>query len=111
VALGARTATLSPSNSEGWCGTAYGEINAIASSIAAAVEEQGAATTEIARNVAETASAANEMTTRTTEVSIEAEQTGKRAVDVRGGGVRGRFLNVAKASPESPKTGSISTTA
>ena len=33
--------------------------------------------------MAETASAANEMTTRTAEVSIEAEQTGKRAVEVR----------------------------
>jgi methyl-accepting chemotaxis protein len=60
-----------------------GEINAIASSIAAAVEEQGAATAEIARNVSETASAANEMTNRTAEVSSEAEQTGRRAVEVR----------------------------
>ena len=42
--------------------------NAIAGSIAAAVEEQGAATAEIARNVAETASAANEMTSHATEV-------------------------------------------
>jgi methyl-accepting chemotaxis protein len=47
------------------------------------VEEQGAATSEIARNVAETASAANEMANRTTEVSAEAEQTGKHAVEVR----------------------------
>ena len=55
------------------------EISAIASSIAAAVEEQGAATAEIARNVTETASAANEMNSRTMEVSTEAEQTGKHA--------------------------------
>ena len=59
------------------------EISAIASSIAAAVEEQGAATAEIARNVTETASAANEMNSRTMEVSSEAEQTGKHALEVR----------------------------
>jgi methyl-accepting chemotaxis protein len=55
------------------------EINAIAGSIAAAVEQQGAATAEIARNITETASAANEMTQRTHEVSHEAEQTGTQA--------------------------------
>jgi methyl-accepting chemotaxis protein len=60
-----------------------GEMNAIAGSITAAVEEQGAATAEIARNVAETALAANNMTSRTTEVSTEAEQTGRHAADVR----------------------------
>lgn len=58
-------------------------MNAIGSSIAAAVEEQQAATAEIARNVSETASAANEMTRRTQDVSSEAEQTGKHAGDVR----------------------------
>ena len=42
--------------------TTIGEIDAIAGSIAAAVEQQGAATAEIARNVTETAAAANEMT-------------------------------------------------
>jgi methyl-accepting chemotaxis protein len=56
-----------------------GEMNAIAGSIAAAVEEQGAATAEIARNVAQTAAAAGEMTDRNREVSVEAGQTGQRA--------------------------------
>lgn len=60
-----------------------GEINTIVGSIAAAVEEQGAATAEISRNVAETASAANEMAGRNAEVSREAEQTGKHAAEVR----------------------------
>jgi PilZ domain len=60
-----------------------GEINAIAGSIAAAVEEQGSATAEIARNVAETASAANELTNHATEVSTEADQTSKHAAAVR----------------------------
>jgi methyl-accepting chemotaxis protein len=59
-----------------------GEIDAIAGSIAAAVEQQGAATAEIARNVSETAAAANEMTGHAAEVSSEAKQTGSHAADV-----------------------------
>ena len=47
--------------------------------IAAAVEEQGAATAEIARNVVETAAAADAMASRIGEVSAEAEQTGRHA--------------------------------
>jgi methyl-accepting chemotaxis protein len=58
------------------------EINAIASSIAAAVEQQGAATEEIARSIAETSAAANAMSSRITEVSTEAAQTGTRAGQV-----------------------------
>ncbi len=60
-----------------------GEINAIAGSIAAAVEEQGAATAEIARNVTETAAAANAMTERAKDVSAEADKTGQQAAEVR----------------------------
>jgi methyl-accepting chemotaxis protein len=59
------------------------EIDAIAGSIAAAVEQQGAATAEIARNVTETSNAANEVTSRITEVSAEAEATDRHAVEVR----------------------------
>jgi methyl-accepting chemotaxis protein len=69
-----------------------GEIDAIASSIAAAVEQQGAATAEIARNVAETASSASEMTSRVAELSVEAERTGEHAVAVCQGAIG---LNVA----------------
>lgn len=58
------------------------EINAISSTIAAAVEEQSAATAEIARNVTDTAAAANLMTDRIGEVSTEAEQTGRHAAEV-----------------------------
>jgi len=57
-----------------------GDIQGIASLIAAAVVQQGIATTAIAGNVAETATAANEMTSRTEEVSAEASKTGERAV-------------------------------
>ena len=56
-----------------------GEINVISGVIAAAVEEQGAATAEIARNVVETAAAADAVTSRIVEVSAEAEQTGRHA--------------------------------
>src|SRR6185312_16457936 len=55
------------------------EIDVIANSIAAAVEEQGAATGEIARSVARTAVDANAMTSRVSEVSGEAEQTTRLA--------------------------------
>ena len=59
------------------------EMDAIADSIAAAVEEQGTATAEIARNVAQTADAANEITGRIAEVSAEARETGEHAADVQ----------------------------
>jgi methyl-accepting chemotaxis protein len=61
------------------------EVNAIASSIGAAVEEQQAATTEIAHSVTKTASAADEMNRRTQDVSNEASQTGDHAAKVREG--------------------------
>jgi methyl-accepting chemotaxis protein len=59
-------------------------INEIAGSIAAAVEEQTAATAEIARNVTETADAAREVSRRIAEVSDEAGRTGARADEVHG---------------------------
>jgi methyl-accepting chemotaxis protein len=59
------------------------EVNAIAGSIAAAVEQQAAATGEIARNVSETAGAVNEMTARIGEVTEEAGRTGRSATAVR----------------------------
>ena len=59
------------------------EINTIAGSIAVSVQQQGAATEEIARTVTGTARAANEMTDRTTEVSDEARETGRQAAEVR----------------------------
>jgi methyl-accepting chemotaxis protein len=57
-------------------------INVIAGSIAAAVEQQGVATAEIARTVNESASAAHEMIDRIAEVSTEAAGTGKHAAVV-----------------------------
>ena len=54
-------------------------IDEIAGSIAAAVEEQHAATSEISRNVAETANNAREVSSRITEVSDEATRLGGEA--------------------------------
>jgi hypothetical protein len=59
------------------------EMDEVANSIAAAIEEQAAATAEISRNVAQTASAAREVTHQIAEVSSEAGQTGERADEVR----------------------------
>ncbi|CAK0779743.1 methyl-accepting chemotaxis protein [Azospirillaceae bacterium] len=56
-----------------------GEIDEIAIAIADAVEEQAAATQEIARNVIETSNAAREVSTRIAQVSTEASNTGQQA--------------------------------
>lgn len=58
------------------------EMDTISGSIAAAVEQQGAAMGDIARNVAETAQAAGEMTTRINDVSAEAVGTDRQAAEV-----------------------------
>ena len=55
------------------------EIDAIAGSIATAVEQQEAATAEIARGIGGAAGAASEVTGKTGEVSAEAEQAGHEA--------------------------------
>ncbi|HUB46999.1 MAG TPA: methyl-accepting chemotaxis protein [Acetobacteraceae bacterium] len=82
-------------------------VNAIAGSIAAAVEEQSAATAEIARNVSETAAAANQMTERTRQVSAEASITGEKADEVLGntsslnetiGGLQRALVRVVRTS-------------
>ena len=59
-------------------------IDEIAGSIAAAVEEQHAATSEISRNVTETANGAREVSTRITEVSGEASRLEDEAGRVHG---------------------------
>ena len=58
------------------------EISGVATSIAAAVEEQGAATQEIVRNVAEAAAGTGEVTTNITGVASAAEETGAAASQV-----------------------------
>jgi methyl-accepting chemotaxis protein len=58
------------------------EISAVATRIAAAVEEQGAATQEIVRNVSQAALGAGEVTTTITEVAGAATETGAAAQQV-----------------------------
>ncbi len=78
-----RAATLASVEAVGRIGETITEIDAISGSIAAAVEQQGAATAEIARNMTETAQAAEEMTRHIDAVSAEAEQNGRQAAEVR----------------------------
>ncbi|GAA0245311.1 hypothetical protein LNAOJCKE_0664 [Methylorubrum aminovorans] len=58
------------------------EINGVASSIAAAVEEQGAATQEIVRNVAQASAGTSEVTTNIATVAQASEGTGAAASQV-----------------------------
>jgi methyl-accepting chemotaxis protein len=59
------------------------EISGVSSSIAAAVQQQDAATQEIVRNVVETSDAAREVSTHIGQVAVEASKTGERATEVR----------------------------
>jgi methyl-accepting chemotaxis protein len=54
-------------------------VSAIATTIAAAVEEQGAATSEIARNVQHTAASTREVTSNIADVSRSSDETGAAA--------------------------------
>ena len=62
--------------------TTIGRVNEIASAIAAAVEEQGAATREIARNVAEAARGTGEVSENISGVNEAARETGGSATRV-----------------------------
>lgn len=62
-----------------------GEIEGIAGSIAAAVEQQGAATQEIARNIAHGAESSREVAARIGALAEDAAGTGRRAGDVHSG--------------------------
>ncbi|NEU12592.1 methyl-accepting chemotaxis protein [Methylobacterium sp. BTF04] len=59
-----------------------GEISTVATSIAAAVEEQGAATQEIVRNVSQAAAGTGEVTQNIAGVAGAAEETGAAAAQV-----------------------------
>ena len=58
------------------------EINGVATGIAAAVEQQGAATQEIVRNVAQAATGTGEVTTNIAGVARASEETGAAASQV-----------------------------
>ena len=63
-------------------GGTIGRISDIASTIAAAVEEQGAATNEIARNVGEAAKGTGQVATSITDVNRGAGETGSASAQV-----------------------------
>jgi methyl-accepting chemotaxis protein len=66
-------------------GSAIRNMDQISDGVAAAMEEQSAATQEIARTISETAHAAQEVSIRIAEVSREASTTEERASDVHAG--------------------------
>ncbi|HTY67061.1 MAG TPA: methyl-accepting chemotaxis protein [Alphaproteobacteria bacterium] len=65
-------------------GTVIGQVNEISTTIAAAVEEQGAATQEIARNAQEAAKGTTEVSSNISGVKSSADETGRAAADVLG---------------------------
>jgi len=69
-------------NAVGQIAGAIDAVESIAAAIAAAIEEQGAATGEISRNVSQTSDAANEVSRRIAAVSNEAQTTRSQASQV-----------------------------
>lgn len=63
-------------------GTKIHDINAIATTIAAAVEEQGVATKDIANNVQQAASGTEQVTKNTADVSQSSNETGAAATQM-----------------------------
>ncbi|HLN22723.1 MAG TPA: methyl-accepting chemotaxis protein [Patescibacteria group bacterium] len=68
--------------SVGEIGRSIIDVQGVSAAVAAAIEEQAAATQEIARNVAQTSDAAHEVADRIARVSAEASDTGERAAVV-----------------------------
>jgi len=66
-------------HSVGEIGRAITDVQGVSAAVAAAIEEQGAATQEIARNVIQTTQAAQEVAERIASVSGEARSTGESA--------------------------------
>ncbi|GJD78507.1 hypothetical protein NBEOAGPD_1723 [Methylobacterium gregans] len=66
----------------GGIGSRIREINSVATAIAAAVEEQGAATQEIVRNVAQASTGTAEVTSNIVSVAKASEETGAAASQV-----------------------------
>jgi len=80
--LGVQGATQNAVEAIGSIGKTIGEIDTIATAIAAAVEEQGAATQEIARNVEEVAKGSQEVSANISSVTEAANGTGAAAGQV-----------------------------
>ena len=63
-------------------GSTIGQVSEIATTIASAVEEQGAATQEIARNIQQASAGTHEVSTTIADVSQSAQETGRAASTV-----------------------------
>jgi len=79
-----QAATDAAATSVGQIGQEIGEVDRVASSIAAAIEQQGAATREIARSVDQSAQSSREVSSRIANVSGGAEEVSARAAEVQG---------------------------
>lgn len=79
---GIQDATVNAVDAIGAITGTINKINEIASTIASAVEEQGAATNEIARNTEEAATGTNEMSSNIELVNTAAGETGRAATEV-----------------------------
>lgn len=77
-----RSATVAAVEVVGRIEATIGRISDVAVSVAAAVEEQGLATAEIARSVAETTHAVREISARNADVSVAADDGSKQAAQV-----------------------------
>ena len=79
-----QAATDAAATSVAQIGQEIGEVDRVAGSIAAAIEQQGAATREIARSVDQSAQSSREVSSRIASVSGGAEEVSVRAIEVRG---------------------------
>jgi methyl-accepting chemotaxis protein len=78
-----QAATDAAATSVGQIGQEIGEVDRVASSIAAAIEQQGAATREIARSVDQSAQSSREVSSRIANVSGGAKEVSVRAIEVQ----------------------------
>jgi methyl-accepting chemotaxis protein len=81
---GIQAATTETVTEIGSIGTIIGQINDITTAIAGAIEEQGAATSEINRSVQQAATGTQEVASNVTGVSSAASKTGAAASEVLG---------------------------
>jgi methyl-accepting chemotaxis protein len=78
-----QAATNAAAVSVGQIGQEIAEVDRVAGSIAAAIEEQGSATQEIARSVDQSAQSSREVSTRIVSVSNGAKEVSARASDMQ----------------------------
>jgi len=78
-----RAATQGAVEAVGGIGRTVEQIDVTSSAIAAAMEQQSAATQEISRNISETGTAAREVATLIAQVSQDASSTGEQAGEIQ----------------------------